>query len=166
MVGVSAASVHNASRCVENAERVANASKRGSRNARVVCSIALYRFCKTKRSAALETPRFQRSCRTALRGQSVYFHISNSDEIAIQWILRTRINLSVTLRDNRDLSMRPVIIYFVWATLCIRFILFFKMPVWNRAGVSFWVVGKTVNAIPSVAAWILDRTGRTRSHSL
>ena len=62
MVGVSAASVHNASGCVENAERVANVFKRGSRNARVVCSIVLYRFCKTKRSAALQTPRFQRSC--------------------------------------------------------------------------------------------------------
>jgi hypothetical protein len=66
MVGVSAASVHNASCCVENAERVANASKRGSRNARVVCSIALYMFRKTKRSAALQTPRFQRSCSMAL----------------------------------------------------------------------------------------------------
>jgi hypothetical protein len=66
VVGVSAASVHNASCWVGNVERVANASKRGSRNAGVVCSIALYMFCKTKRSAALQTPRFQRSCSMAL----------------------------------------------------------------------------------------------------
>jgi hypothetical protein len=63
---VTNACVDNASCRVENAQRVANASKRDSRNARVVCSIVLYRFCKTKRSAALQTPRFQRSCRISL----------------------------------------------------------------------------------------------------
>jgi hypothetical protein len=65
MAGVSAASGHNASYCVKKADRFANASKRGSRNARVVCSITLPVFCKTKQSAALELPRFQRSCSMA-----------------------------------------------------------------------------------------------------
>jgi hypothetical protein len=52
MAGVSAASGHSAC-CVENADRGAKAGKRGSRNARVVCSITLAMFCKTKPSAAL-----------------------------------------------------------------------------------------------------------------
>jgi hypothetical protein len=71
MAGVSAASDHNASCCVKNADRGANAGKRGSRNARVVCFITLYMFCKATQSAALQLPRFARSCNMALRAHNI-----------------------------------------------------------------------------------------------
>ena len=68
--------------------------------------------------------------------QSVYFHISKSEEIKNQWSLPTnkdQFQCKFTGKSWPPSVASNYLYLFVWATLCIQYILIFKSPIWNRA---------------------------------